>query len=98
MEASKICEMLNGELGQRPAFMQTMLSTLWTVAGVPEHIDVTPLGDDYCTNVLGVINGCLKASGSIYSIGTVTVKDNILFIPVKSGETNEEVSLTQEAE
>lgn len=96
MDATKICEMLNAELEIRPAFIQTMVSTLWAVGGVPEFIDVSPLGDDYCTGILGVVNGCLRASNSTHIVGTVTVKDRIKFIPIKAGVTDEEVPTTEE--
>lgn len=98
MDANKICDMLNSEQDQRPALIRTMISTVWTVDGVPEHIDVAPFGEDFCTGIIGVINGCLRATNSHYIVGTLTVKDSIKFIPVYIGATNEEVPFTKETE
>ncbi|WOL24411.1 hypothetical protein fHeYen902_065c [Yersinia phage fHe-Yen9-02] len=93
--AEQICEFLNRQSVERPAFLTSVLRTFWLLdfGDIPDDIDVfqtsagCPVAD-----ILGLLNGMLHESKQ--RIIAVNIKDTVQFIVENK---NEEMSPTKDS-
>lgn len=87
IDISHACNFLN-ELAQRnPALMESIMTTNWTCdSSIHPAVEFAVAGDMYVTNMLGIFNGAIGASG--YRINVKKVGNYLAFLPVEVSDPN----------
>lgn len=87
IDIAHVCNYLNELAHRSPALMDAIMATNWTCdSNIHPATEFTTAGDMYITNLLGVFNGALGASG--HRISVKKIDNQLVFIAVGVSDVN----------